>query len=784
MKGSFQMLTYKKHSFYLNDKPLIIMAGEVHYFRLDPSTWDSHLITLKASGMNTVAFYVPWLIHQELEDKLDLTGKYLKELNLLHFLKLCQKHDLFVFLRPGPFVMAELKNEGIPYWVYKKHPDAIPHTWNKKKVPTPTLDYLNPHFLEEVKQWFGALYDVISPFLIQNHGPIIGIQLDNEVGMLSWVSNAPDLTDDVKHMIYEAGFNPSQSIDTPSEAEALKLRDLLGRKMRTRFLHYLSALKGIWQDLGVKHMLYFINIHGTSHGRGKTFPIGISQLLSTHDVDDFILGTDIYLGELRLENFQDLYVINAMMNSLDNNHKPMTTLEFNTSDGNFGDNLEVRYLPSAIDFKVRMSILQNQRMINYYLLTGGFNPRFNFLKGIDGNDRIAITGERHGFAAPIQPDGKKLYTYPKLKYVTEMMTNIVDKLALMVEETDALTLLFNPDDYMTEYVYPDSKHMKDYQQNLTFHRETTLWNLVLKHALLLHYRYQALYYKGQQLNPNDTPCIMYHTAKYMDSKLQEMLVNYHKQGGKLLLVGELPIFDHLGNPSTILIDYFDVKPGKVYFDWEHSYLSLVSDDLIKNAHEFRTFYAQTIISDKEPVFRKYPDLEPVGFIANNIVWVTSSYPGDTSITDSWLKKLNVKRTLHMEHNPDAAIFSSVQGLNNEKFIHVMNLDYVDYQLKISYQGQNLFDGMTLHLFAQDAYMLPINMHFNTYDILYSTAEIFDAKDDLLTLRLTQAKDVIKLKTNLKITSSPDYDVRYENGYHIVTSNHHAKLKTFITISFS
>jgi beta-galactosidase len=778
------MLTYQNHSFFLNGQPIIIMAGEIHYFRLNPNTWENHLLTLKASGMNTVSFYVPWLIHQELEDKLDLTGKFLPELNLKYFLELCKKHGLYVFFRPGPFVMAELKNEGIPYWVYEKHSDAIPQTWYKRKVPTPTLDYLNPSFLHEVKLWFKSLYNVISPFLIQNGGTIIGIQLDNEVGMLSWVSNAPDLTDDVKHMIYEAGFNPNQSIDTPSESEALVLRDLLGRKMRTRFLHYLSTLKGFWQDLGVEHMLYFVNIHGTSHGRGKTFPIGISQLLETHTVDDFILGTDIYLGSLTLENFQDLYVINAMMNSLDSMNKPMTTLEFNTSDGNFGDNLEIRYLPSAIDFKVRMSILQNQRMLNYYLLTGGFNPRFNFLSHVDGNDRIAITGERHGFAAPIQPDGKKLYTYPKLEYITQMINHLQDKLALMVEETDEITLLFNPDDYMTEYVFPESKKMKDYQQNLSFHRETVLWNLVLKHLLLLHYRYKAIHYDNQWLDSHQIPCIMYQTSKYMASDLQENLVNYHKHGGKLLLTGELPIYNHLGEVDTTLIDYLNVKPGHIYFDWEYPNLSLESDFLIKGAKEFRTFYAQTVISDHPSVFKLYPKKESVGFKTKNLIWVTSSYPGDVTITKSWLDELGVKQRLHVTHDPDAAIFSSVQGLKDEKFIHVMNLDYVDYNIKLNYDGQEICDGITLDLFSQDAYMIPLNIRFKNYEVVYSTAEIFDAKPYELKLRLTQAKDVIKLKTSLHIKPSNDYDVVDYNGFKKITVKHHAKIQKFVIITFN
>ena len=49
---------------------------------------------------------------------------------------------------------------------------------------------------------------------------------------------------------------------------------------------------------------------------------------------------------------------------------------------------------------------QGNRLINYYLFAGGHNPPLDEPVG-DGNDRIAFTGERHGFAAPIDPEGRR-----------------------------------------------------------------------------------------------------------------------------------------------------------------------------------------------------------------------------------------------------------------------------------------------------------------------------------------------------------------------------------------
>lgn len=134
----------------------LISAGEIHYFRLAPQVWRDRLTKLRDAGLNTVTTYVPWLWHELAKGSFDFDGSSHPRRNLIGFIELCKEMGLQVIVKPGPFCMAELKNEGIPTRVRKEHPEIRPSTWDGKPVPTMTLDYLAPAFLSEAKMvWRG-----------------------------------------------------------------------------------------------------------------------------------------------------------------------------------------------------------------------------------------------------------------------------------------------------------------------------------------------------------------------------------------------------------------------------------------------------------------------------------------------------------------------------------------------------------------------------------------------------------------------------------------------------
>ena len=153
-----------KGTFLLNGKPFIVKAAEVHYPRIPRPYWEHRIQMCKALGMNAVCIYIFWNIHEQQEGQFDFTGNS----DVAEFCRLAQKNGLYVIVRPGPYVCAEWEMGGLPWWLLKK-----------KDIKLRERD---PYFMERVKIFEEKVGEQLKPLTIQNGGPIIMIQVENEYG--------------------------------------------------------------------------------------------------------------------------------------------------------------------------------------------------------------------------------------------------------------------------------------------------------------------------------------------------------------------------------------------------------------------------------------------------------------------------------------------------------------------------------------------------------------------------------------------------------------------------
>ena len=156
--------TAGKNTFLLNGQPFVVKAAELHYPRIPRPYWDQRIKMCKALGMNTICLYVFWNIHEQQEGKYDFTGNN----DVAAFCRLAQKNGMYVIVRPGPYVCAEWEMGGLPWWLLKKKDIRLRED--------------DPYFLARVKAFEAEVGRQLAPLTIQNGGPIIMVQVENEYG--------------------------------------------------------------------------------------------------------------------------------------------------------------------------------------------------------------------------------------------------------------------------------------------------------------------------------------------------------------------------------------------------------------------------------------------------------------------------------------------------------------------------------------------------------------------------------------------------------------------------
>ena len=91
-----------------NEKAIFPMMGEFHFSRCPEKEWEDEIRKMRACGMDIIATYVFWIHHEEEEGVFDFSGQR----NLHRFLELCEKWQMHVWLRIGPWAHGEARNGG------------------------------------------------------------------------------------------------------------------------------------------------------------------------------------------------------------------------------------------------------------------------------------------------------------------------------------------------------------------------------------------------------------------------------------------------------------------------------------------------------------------------------------------------------------------------------------------------------------------------------------------------------------------------------------------------
>ncbi len=192
-------VSFDSKGIILDGQHVIIISGELHYFRVAPEEWEERIRAMKMAGCNALSAYVPWNYHEPEEG----VFRWEDDRDLGNLLELCEKYGLYVIIKPGPFIGAEWDFGGYPHWLL---PKGL------------TLRAADDEYLRLTGRWFESVGNVIRPHLYTNGGSIILVQVENEYDHL--VRGMPEITgtaEDAKNYILKLlSLARAGGIDVPA----------------------------------------------------------------------------------------------------------------------------------------------------------------------------------------------------------------------------------------------------------------------------------------------------------------------------------------------------------------------------------------------------------------------------------------------------------------------------------------------------------------------------------------------------------------------------------------
>lgn len=564
--------TVSKKYFLKDGKPYFLLSGEIHYFRIDHQLWEKHLRLLKATGANTTSTYIPWDWHEYEENKFDFTGETIPERNLIGYIELCKKVGLNLIVKPGPYILAEYEAQGLPNWLLNKlNKNAFALDENGNVIANYLVSYMAEEYLHYSFLWYDKIMPIISKYQESNDGPIIMMQVCNEVGVFQWLSGKIDYNESIIKLykeflknkykfiselnkIYETSYSSFDDVKPPigkieSKQDYCKYYDF-HLFYRHYYALYLDTLIKKIKTFDI-NLLFSHNIPGWIYGNASELPM----LMSTYSEvmrnrTDIVFGLDHIPEFVSFRNAHSDLASNKILEAMQQ-HSPVWAAEFQSGSREH----QVKCDANDMETFYFASLAHNLKSLNYYMFSQGINPKG---KG--------YSGTKFYFQTPLNYKAEKSPLYNVIKKVNSFINSEKENLLESKTKAKIAVGLYKPYFYTELTTSQLLKEKKLDVQKLglyldpRFVREEIFFNGLLRSLQTLNYNYDI--FDIQNCNLDDLlnyKQLWIVTTEFMDSESQKFLVDYVKKGGHLIIYPAVPTFDLYLNQCTILKDEFNLQ---------------------------------------------------------------------------------------------------------------------------------------------------------------------------------------------------------------------------------
>lgn len=178
------MVRFGENGIVIDGRELPLYSGSVHYWRIERKHWESVLEQSKEMGFEIIETYIPWSVHETAPGVYDF-GEKDERKDLEAFLSLCERKGLWVIVRPGPHINAEMTLFGYPEWILADEEiQARTPQGTSVVYPYVTKQFAVPSYASrKLYQKTESYFQVLQPILKRHSYPdgnIVAIQADNE----------------------------------------------------------------------------------------------------------------------------------------------------------------------------------------------------------------------------------------------------------------------------------------------------------------------------------------------------------------------------------------------------------------------------------------------------------------------------------------------------------------------------------------------------------------------------------------------------------------------------
>jgi beta-galactosidase len=558
----------------INGQHVPVYSGTIHYWRLERDRWALILDRAKELGFNMIETYIPWSTHEVYPGHFDW-GQEDSRKDVEAFMQLCEEKGLWLLVRPGPLINAELTDFGYPEWILLDpdvqaktsvggiHFDAMSGLHPPHQFPVPS--YASEKFFFEAGKWFDAICPIMARHLAPQ-GCIVAVQSDNETCYL--FHDQPYATDygadsielyrqylgqkytsiENLNAAYCTEHDSFDQVEAPRACEIHSRSDVPCHVDWIEYKEYQIryAVARFAKMLKERGMVGVPIFHDVAYQMST--PLDISALEAEPDID--WVGMNLY------RNKEDYWGAVQRMRYL----VGTTRLPFVPEFGNgLWSHHQATFRPDEEEFITLSALVHGLKAINFYMLVER-----------DRWQGCPIT--RHGTYRPeyaqfYQRLSALLQQHPLEQYERDRQVLVLYNFDLFRQAAVASMLHYPHFDLLN---LPNELFQVDLDLNLKHdvHFEASYSNLenwlgkVMSDLAVRHVDYDLsdTHLAAQRLARY--PIVYLQATDFMSVADQSKLLEYVKQGGHLIVGPGLPYLDAMLKPASVLSQYLK-QPGTV-----------------------------------------------------------------------------------------------------------------------------------------------------------------------------------------------------------------------------